>query len=176
VITTFISAIRSGYQAKRRDIMQVREVMAADVHWCTVEDSAQKAAQVMKDADTGVIPIINNDQERKVIGIVTDRDLCLRIVADATDSRQVKVGDLLSDEIVACHIEDEAQDAADNMAVYQVRRLPVLDNDDRLVGIVSIGDLSREEAIGPEDSGEVLASISEPNEAASSAPAGRKSR
>jgi CBS domain-containing protein len=137
--------------------------------------SAQKAAQVMKDADTGVVPIIDNDRERKVVGIVTDRDLCLRIVADAKDPRQVKVGNLLSDEIVAGHIEDVAQDAADNTAVNKVRRLPVLDNDDRLVGIVSIGDLSREEAIDPEDSGEVLASISEPNEAADRAPAARKS-
>jgi CBS domain-containing protein len=109
--------------------------MTADVRWCTIEDSAQKAAQVMKEADTGVVPIIDNDQERRVVGIVTDRDLVCGIVADAKDSRQIKVGKLASDEIVACRTEDEAQDAADNMAVYQVRRLPVLDDNDRLVGI-----------------------------------------
>ena len=85
----------------------------------------------MKSADTGVIPIVESESDLRVVGIVTDRDLCLNIVAEAKQAKQVKVRELASDRVEACHLEDDPQDAADNMAVYQVRRLPVLDDNER---------------------------------------------
>jgi CBS domain-containing protein len=135
--------------------------MTTEVLYCTLEDSVQKAAQIMKIADTGVVPIVDNEADPKVLGMVTDRDLCLSIVAEGKDPRAVNLQGFTSGRVIACYLEDDAQAAADSMGVYQVRRLPVLNNEDRLVGIVSIGDLSRERAIDPEDSGEVLTTISE---------------
>jgi|SRR5690242_17516435 CBS domain-containing protein len=147
--------------------MLIQEVMTKDVKCCTCEDSAQKAAEIMKSADTGVVPVVEDGDGAKVVGIVTDRDLCLGVVAEAKDAGEVKVRELLSGRVVGCYADDDTSDVADTMAVYQVRRLPVLDDNDRLIGIVSIGDLSRERAIESDDSGEVLASISDPNGGAS---------
>jgi CBS domain-containing protein len=147
--------------------MLIQEVMTTDVKCCTREDTAQKAAQIMKAADTGVVPIVEEGNGAKVVGIVTDRDLCTGVVAEAKNAGEVKVRDLLSDRVIGCYADDDTSDVADTMAVYQVRRLPVLDDDDRLIGIVSIGDLTRERAIESDDSGEVLASISEPTKEAS---------
>lgn len=147
--------------------MLIQEVMTTDVKCCTKEDTAQKAAQIMKSADTGVVPVVEEGDGAKVVGIVTDRDLCLGVVAEAKNATAVKLRELLSDRVVGCYADDDTADVADTMAVYQVRRLPVLDDEDRLIGIVSIGDLSRERAIESDDSGEVLASISEPNEGGS---------
>src|SRR5438477_8271166 len=144
--------------------MLVQEVMTADVKYCTMEDSAQTAAQMMKTVDTGVIPVIENSDQPTVVGIVTDRDLCLNIVAEAKNPANAKLREIVSDRVIGCYAEDEVEDVANAMAVYQVRRLPVLDEDGRLLGIVSLGDLSRERAIESEDSGEVLASVSEPAE------------
>jgi CBS domain-containing protein len=153
--------------------MLVQEVMTTDVQCCTREDTAQKAAQIMKKADTGVVPVIEEGDGARVLGIVTDRDLCLGVVADAKNAGEVKLRDLVSDRVIGCYADDETSDVADTMAVYQVRRLPVLDDDDHLIGIVSIGDLSRERAIESDDTGEVLASISEPTEKAGSTRKGK---
>ena len=144
--------------------MLVQEVMTADVKCCTMEDSAQTAAQMMKTVDTGVIPVIENSDQPTVVGIVTDRDLCLNVVAEAKNPANVKLREIVSDRVIGCYAEDEVEGVANAMAVYQVRRLPVFDEDGRLLGIVSLGDLSRERAIESEDSGEVLASVSEPAE------------
>lgn len=147
--------------------MLVREVMTSEVQCCSKDDTAQAVAQVMKDRDVGVVPIVEDGQQPKVVGIVTDRDLCLDVVAAGKKPADVKVADLLKEQVVACYADDDIEDAADLMAVNQVRRLPVLDDDDHLVGIVSIGDVSRQRAIEPQDTGEVLSAISEPDDQSS---------
>ena len=144
--------------------MQVRDIMTSSVECCTPGDTAQKAAQIMNNSETGAVPVIKSIGEPKVIGMITDRDLCLKIVAAPKNPVQVKGEELVNDQVIACHADDDVKDAADMMAINQVRRLPVLDDDDLLVGIVSIGDLSRSLAIDSDDSGEVLATISDPDD------------
>jgi CBS domain-containing protein len=146
--------------------MQVQEIMTAAVECCTPEDTAQKSAEIMKNADTGVVPVLAAENNPKVLGIVTDRDLCLSVVAAGRNPREVQVRECMSARIVACRPEDDVRRIAGMMADNQVRRMPVVDNDGGIVGIVSLADITREGALEAK-SAEALREISEPSGQAS---------
>lgn len=118
----------------------IRDLMTSDV--CTVSptDTAQQAASFMLSADTGSIPVCEND---KVIGMITDRDIAVRGTAKGLGP-DCAVRELMTSDIVCAREDDDAESVAQRMSEAQVRRLPVLDGDDRLVGMVSLGDLARE--------------------------------
>ena len=120
--------------------MKVSEVMTSDVQTVSADQTAREAASFMLRADAGSIPVCEGD---RVIGMITDRDIAVRGVAEGRGP-DTPVSELMSDGIVCAREGDEVQDVARRMSEEQVRRLPVLDAEDRLCGIVSLGDLSRE--------------------------------
>ena len=119
---------------------RIRDLMTADIQSVSPDSTAREAAGFMLRADTGSIPVCEGG---KLIGIVTDRDLAVRGLAEGRGP-DCPVSELMSDGLITARAEDEVGAVAQRMAEAQVRRLPVLDDDDRLVGMISLGDLSRE--------------------------------
>ncbi len=120
--------------------MNIRELMTADIQTVSPTDSVQQAAGFMLSADTGSIPVCEND---KVVGMITDRDIAVRGTAKGLGP-DCKVSEVMSGDIVCARDSDDVQAIAKQMAESQVRRMPVVDSSERLVGMVSLGDLSRE--------------------------------
>jgi len=119
--------------------MNVREVMTPDVVIASPDDTLQRAAEMMIDIDAGVLPVGEND---RLVGILTDRDITVRAVACDKVPSECKVRDVMSHDIKYIYDDESTDDAARNMANLQMRRLPVLNRDKRLVGILSLGDLA----------------------------------
>ena len=119
--------------------MYVREVMTPDVVIASPEDTLQRAAEMMIDIDAGVLPVGEND---RLVGMLTDRDITVRAVAANKQPSECKVREVMSPEIKYVYDDESIEDAARNMSSLQVRRLPVLNREKRLVGIISLGDLA----------------------------------
>jgi CBS domain-containing protein len=113
--------------------------MSRDVSVANPNDSIQYVAARMAELDVGALPVGEND---KLVGMITDRDIAVRGVACACDPQSTKVRDVMSKEIKYCYDDDSVEGIAQNMADQQVRRLPVVNRDKRLVGIVSLGDMA----------------------------------
>jgi len=120
--------------------MKISEVMTREVTTVQADQTAQEAANFMLQGDAGSIPVTDGD---RLIGMITDRDIAVRGVA-AGKGPDCSVRDLMSSDIICARDSDDAHAVAHQMSQSQVRRLPVLDADGRLVGMVSLGDLSRE--------------------------------
>ena len=120
--------------------MKISELMTTDVQTVSADQTAREAAGFMLRADAGSIPVCEGD---RVIGMITDRDIAIRGVAEGRGP-DTPVRELMSDGIVCAREDDEVDAVAKRMSEEQVRRLPVLDENDRLCGIVSLGDLARE--------------------------------
>lgn len=138
--------------------MIVSEIMTRDVQIISPEDSLQTAAQLMAVYDFGMVPVGENDQ---LIGMLTDRDITTRAVARGLHPAQCRVSDVMSPEVNYVYDYETVEEAARSMSDLQVRRLPVLDRDKRLVGIVSLGDMAIME---PEPAADALTSISRPEQ------------
>ena len=136
--------------------MIVRDIMSNDIVSLNSEESIERAAQIMKQFDVGSIPVCNQE---KLIGIVTDRDITLRSVASG-NSNQQKICDVMTSNPVTGTPDMDIQDAARIMSEQQIRRLPIVQNDN-LVGIVSLGDISLEPKL-QNNAEEALKNISEP--------------
>lgn len=119
--------------------MKIRDIMTRDVEIVRADTSLSDAARMMRDADTGFLPVGEAD---RLIGTVTDRDMVVRVIAEGRDPATASVRDAMTDELVFCYEDQDTSDAAQVMAERQVRRLPIVDRDKRLVGIVSQGDLA----------------------------------
>ena len=120
--------------------MKISEVMTPNVETVGPDQTAREAASFMLRAEAGSIPVCEGD---RVIGMITDRDIAVRGVAEGRGPDTL-VRELMSDGIICVHEDDEVGDVAQRMSDEQIRRLPVLDSDEKLVGIVSLGDLARE--------------------------------
>ena len=120
--------------------MKISEVMTTEVETVRADQTAREAASFMLRADAGSIPGCEGD---KVIGMITDRVIAVRGVAEGRGP-DTPVSELMSDGIICAREDDDVQSVAQRMSDEQVPRLPVLDEDERLIGIVSIGDLARE--------------------------------
>ena len=120
--------------------MNIRDVMTPNPRTVSPEDSIQNAARIMRDLDTGVVPVVENGRP---VGLVTDRDIVVRAVAeDGQLNRPVR--EIVTGAVVSASPDMSTREAAELMSEHQVRRLPVVENE-RLVGIVSIGDLAVKE-------------------------------
>ena len=140
--------------------MQIREIMTRDPVVTPPETTLQEAAKVMRDLDSGVLPIGEDD---RLLGILTDRDITVRATAEGKDPNSTPVREVMSSEVVACFEDEDEQEAAAKMQEHQLRRLVVLDRNERLVGIVSMGAL----ALYTTDdrlAGEVTEAVSEPTD------------
>jgi CBS domain-containing protein len=145
-----------------RRMKRCKDVMTKNPIGCLPDDSVVKAAQLMKDKDIGSVLVVEDEETRKLVGIVTDRDLALEIVAEGRDPQVTKVQDVMTYNVVTCRAEDSVQEVMDVMAEYQLRRMPVVDHEDRVVGIIAQADVARH-TDPPEKTGEVIRGISQPN-------------
>jgi len=118
------------------------EVMTKNPVCCLPDDMVAKVAQLMKRENIGPIPVIENEQTQKLIGIVTDRDLALKIVAEGRDAKSTKVEAVMTRKVVTCRAEDDLQKALDAMSEHQLRRIPVVDNDNKILGIIAQADVA----------------------------------
>ncbi len=135
--------------------MRISDVMTPNPRTVQLTDDLQTAARIMRDEDTGVVPVL---EDGRLVGMVTDRDIVIRAVADG--DFQCTIDDIVTDDPVCATPEMSTAEAAELMGEHQIRRLPVVDKDEKLVGIVSIGDIAVKEG---RDSrmGETLENISE---------------
>jgi CBS domain-containing protein len=133
--------------------MNINQVMTRDVKTASPEDSLQTAAQKMEQNDFGVLPVADND---RLVGMVTDRDITVRAVAGGVAPDRCKVREVMSSEVKYVYEDELVEDAARNMKELQLRRLPVLNRDKRLVGIISLGDVAAKK---PGPAGEALRGI-----------------
>ena len=124
--------------------MKVSEVMTRDVQTVSPDQPVQEAAKFMLSADAGSMPVTDGD---RLIGMITDRDIAVRGVAKGFGPETL-VRELMTDQMITASVDDDVADVASKMSETQVRRLPVVDSDERLCGIVSLADLSREGSDG----------------------------
>ena len=133
--------------------MKVSKCMTRDVQLVNPTQSIRDAARMMAEIDAGALPV---GQDDRLVGMITDRDIAVRGVAEGK-SPDTPIREIMSREVLYCFDDQELKDIARNMGEMKVRRLPVLNRDKRLVGIVSLGDLSQCE---PDDAGDALQGIS----------------
>jgi CBS domain-containing protein len=136
--------------------MKISKVMTRDVRLIEPTQTIQEAAQMMAELDTGIMPVREGD---RLVGMITDRDIAVRAVAEGKGP-DTPVREVMTDDVKYCFEDDDTGDVARNMADIQVRRLPVLTRDKRLVGIISLGDMAVAE--GASQAGEAVAGISQP--------------
>ena len=136
--------------------MRVSEVMTPGVRMVSPEQTISEAARLMAEIDAGALPV---GEEDRLVGMITDRDIAVRAVAEQKPPT-TKVREVMSQEVLYCFDDQELDDIAQNMAEMKVRRLPVVNRDKRLVGIISLGDLARRE--DSRTAGQTISEISEP--------------
>lgn len=139
--------------------MNVSQCMSTDVRVCAPGDAIRDAARMMKEIDAGFLPVGEND---RLIGMITDRDLAIRAVAEDRGS-DTPVRDVMSAEVLYCYEDENLDDVAAQMSSLQVRRLPVLNREKRLVGVVSLGDISHADDDGGARTAAALAAVTEPS-------------
>jgi CBS-domain-containing membrane protein len=156
---------RPGYSI---DDMRASDLMSHNVVTVYPEDRIAHAARLMRDYDCGALPVVDRDD--RLIGMVTDRDIAMRLVANEADMRNTIVADCMTDGAFASHAEDSVRECMRQMSRHRIRRLPVINDWGQVVGIVSQGDLARH-AGNYQGSGErraiadVLCAVSEPRRA-----------
>ncbi len=143
--------------------MQVSEVMTHDPLCCIRTNGVRIAAGMMHEFDTGILLVIDDLWQRRLLGVVTDRDICLMAVRQVHDPTLTTVEDCMATDPVTCSPDTDVQEVLAMMAEHQIRRVPVVDRDKHVLGIVGISDLIRHKALGPQDLWTVLSRITEPN-------------
>ena len=121
--------------------MKAQDIMAKDPRCVTPRTSIQEAARLMKTEDVGALPVIESESSRRLVGIITDRDITIRAVADGRDIGSVTVSDVMSKSATTAKANDNVDDVMKVMGREQVRRIPIVDDRDQLVGIVSQADV-----------------------------------
>ena len=122
--------------------MKCREVMTDNPVCCLPNDFVSQTARVMRREHLGLVPVVSDDQTRQIIGIVTDRDLAIKVVAEGRDPNRTTVDDVMTRAIVICRDDDDLSNAIAAMEEYRIRRIPVIDHGGRIVGIISRSDVS----------------------------------
>jgi CBS domain-containing protein len=147
---------------KSKEILMKKcsDVMTDNPVYALPDDTVEKVAQLMKKEDIGPVPVVDDERNKRLVGIVTDRDLALKVVAEGRDPQTTKVEEVMTRKLITCRPDDDVENAMKAMAQYQLRRIPVVDNDDRLVGIISQADVATR-VDEPEKTAEVVKEISE---------------
>jgi CBS domain-containing protein len=142
--------------------VRVRDIMTFDPAWCTPESTARDAATLMREHDCGSIPVVQSEQNRNLVGTVTDRDLAIRALGEGRGP-EVRVSELMTPSPVTCGPDDEVETVREVMVASLVRRVPVVDEQGVLVGIVAQADIAREEgAASDQEVGRIIEAISDP--------------
>jgi CBS domain-containing protein len=136
------------------------DIMTRDVVTASPNDTVVEVAQLMKREDIGPILIVENEESKTLVGIVTDRDLVLKVVAEGQDAKTTRVGDVMSKKLVTCRADDDIDVAMQAMAQFQLRRIPVVGENMELLGIISQADVATR-VDAPEKTAEVVKEISQ---------------
>jgi CBS domain-containing protein len=148
--------------------MKVRELMTSDVACCTPETSLQDVARLMVDCDCGEIPVVADEGSRRPIGVVTDRDITCRAVAEGRNPLELRAADCMTKPAITARPDDDVRDCARTMEDHQIRRVPVVDGDGACIGMVSQADIARH--AGRNTTAEVVREVSRPGETPSRQP------
>lgn len=155
--------------------MKVQQLMTKAVSSCLPEDRANEAARIMWERDCGFVPVVESRETQRVVGVVTDRDICMAAYTRNRPLDQIRLRELMSDGVRACRGGDDVAQAEQTMREAQVHRLPVLDDVGQLLGVISLADVAREarregggrrREVTTEEIGETLAAICRPREIA----------
>jgi CBS domain-containing protein len=119
-----------------------------------------EAAKKMRDGDFGLVPVQKND---RLVGMLTDRDIAIRCVAEGRDYKSIHVGEIMTDKVLYCFEDQNLNEVVENLGDNQIRRLPVLNRDKRLVGILSLADLTHSRDLNPSQIKGAMDKISKPN-------------
>jgi CBS domain-containing protein len=138
--------------------MLAKEFMTKDPACCKPDSTVQEAAQLMVDCDCGEIPVVENEQTRRVVGVITDRDIACRAVAQGRDPRSTKVRDIMSSPVITVSPDITVEECCQIMEQNQVRRVPVIDQSKRCCGIISQADIAQ--AANEHDTAEVVKDVS----------------
>jgi len=138
----------------------VNDVMTMDPTCCLASDTIDRAAQIMKDEDVGSVPVVD-DTSATLVGILTDRDIVIQVIAGKKECSIVQVQEIMTRNPVTCRPDEDIQNAMDKMSQHQVRRIPVIDDNGRILGIVAQADLATR-MDQPEKTEKVLEKISQP--------------
>jgi len=123
--------------------MRVEQIMARPVHSCRPEDSLARAAQLMWDHDCGCLPVIESNGAERVVGMITDRDICMCALFEGSPLGALKVRQAMAKQVQVCRPDDSLAEAERVMREARVRRLPVVDDNDVLVGMISLADVAQ---------------------------------
>jgi CBS-domain-containing membrane protein len=123
--------------------MKAQEIMSGDPVCVTPDTLLNEAARLMDDRDVGMLPVVDRDGSTKLVGLITDRDITVRHVAKGHKGVACKVREAMSDDVTTCRADDDVADVMSTMAKEQIRRIPVVDERDMLVGVIAQADLVR---------------------------------
>ncbi len=136
--------------------MEVSKVMHKKADWVSIDTPIQEVARIMQKHDIGAVPVGNDD---RLVGMITDRDLALRVIAEGREVSTTKAGDVMTPGIIYCQTHQTVEDAIHLMDQKKIRRLPVLNEKKRLVGMLTLGDISH--AASRELAGELARAVSD---------------
>ncbi len=142
--------------------MKVSEIMTRNPMSCAASSSVKTAAELMLLKDTGFLPVTEGAFDHKVVGVVTDRDLCMAVFGQGRDAARVSIRECMSRDPACCRADDDVEKVIRLMAKRQVRRIPVVDEKGNLKGIVAISDLIHHHAIAPADLYDLMEKICRP--------------
>jgi CBS domain-containing protein len=128
---------------------------------CSSTDTVRSAAQLMKREDVGFLPVVKDREDKKLIGVVTDRDLVLNLIAEARQGDMTTISDVMTAKPVTCRADDDLEQAISAMAQYQIRRVPIVDESEQIVGIIAQADIALR-IDDPTATTEILRKISKP--------------
>ena len=137
---------------------KVRDVMTAGVELIGPDATLVDAAARMAEADVGILPVGEND---RLVGVVTDRDLVVRGIAEGANPAETTIREIMTEKVLYCFDDQEPSEAASDMAKQQIRRMPVVDRQKQLIGMISLGDLARKDDAGK--AGATLRQVVAPN-------------
>lgn len=140
--------------------MNVQDIMTKDPACCTPQTNLREVAQMMEECDCGAIPVVESNDRKNLVGMVTDRDITLRAVSQGKNPLTMSAGDIMSSPVVSARAEDDLQTVARMMEDNQVRRVPVVDQNNRILGILAQADLALQGS--DELTGEVVERVSRP--------------
>lgn len=137
--------------------MKCKNIMTKSIKTCDYNCNVKEAAQIMKKFNTGAVPVV--DAMNKPIGVITDRDITVNAVAESNHPENIKVLNLMTKHIISVHQDDSIDVAAKKMKEHKVRRVLVVDDEDRLTGIISLADFAHQDK---NEAMEILEQVSEP--------------
>ncbi|HEX5067886.1 MAG TPA: CBS domain-containing protein [Myxococcota bacterium] len=155
--------------------MKVRQLMTKAASCCLPDDTANAAARIMWERDCGFVPVVESGESPRVVGVVTDRDICIAAYTKNRPLDQIRLRELMSTDLRTCRATDDVSDAEQTMQNAQVHRLPVVEDAGQLLGVFSLADVAQEAArefgakrqeVTAREIGETIAAISRPREIA----------